>query len=150
MIFTVNVELLSFKVTQMKFLRVIPLKKRESVPNIYLRDHKIVWKCSFCKEMYSYIDFFSDYTFETPYVIYNLWFFYLIKHLRLYGDFVFQVIIKCSRLYKYVSKVLRCESHSGNIALPLKYYLIANTRRITPDAQLSFVWMSMSTLFDFW
>ena len=134
MIFTVNVELFSFKVTQMKFLRVIPLKKRESVPNIYLRD----------------LDFFSDYTFETPYVIYNLWFFYLIKHLRLYGDFVFQVIIKCSRLYKYVSKVLRCESHSGNIALPLKYYLIANTRRITPDAQLSFVWMSMSTLFDFW
>ena len=105
---------------------MVPLKKCGRLPNIYFRAHKIVWKCSFCKEVYSYIDSFSDYTFETPYVRYNLWFFYLLRHLPSYGDFVFQVIIKCSRHFKYVSKVLRCKCHSRNIAF---IYLIANARR---------------------
>ena len=105
---------------------MVPLKKCERVPNIYFRDHKIVWKCYFCKEVYPYKDSFSDYIFETPYVRYNLWFFYFTKHLPLYGDFVFQVIIKCSRYLKYVSKALRCECHSWSIAF---IYLIANARR---------------------
>ena len=44
----------------------------------------------------------------------------------LYGDFVFQVIIKNSRYFIYVSKVLCNECHSQNIAL---IYLIANVWR---------------------
>ena len=36
-------------------------KKCQRVHNICFRDHKKVWKCSFCKKNYSYIDSFSDY-----------------------------------------------------------------------------------------
>ena len=56
-------------------------------------------------------------TFEASYVKYDLWFLYLIKQLPLYGDFLFQVIIKCPRCFVCVSKVLSCKCHSQGITL---------------------------------
>ena len=133
--FTVNVELLSLEVTQIKnqgyiwsneqFVKSGSIRNVKGYPIFILEITKKPGSVLFINRcILTYI--LLVITFEKPYVKYNLWFLYLIKHLPLYEDFVFQLIIKYSRYFLYVSKLLRGEYHSQSIAL---IYLIANAWR---------------------